>query len=289
MPFIGNTPDVNFTSFAKQDITGDGGASYTLTHAVANANEIEVFVNNVRQEPTSAYSVSGTALTMTGNVASTDDFYVIYLGKALQTTVPPDGSVTSAKLGTNIAISGTLDVTGAISGTDMQLLHTTTVTSNVGEVQIDGHFTSAFKNYKLVASNVHTDTDNVNMNLKFMSGGSVISGSVHRSVRLRAVSGGSTISCQNEATDTEFAKVGGVLGNATGEQSNFEVTFYDPLATDNFKHFSAFSTNVDSNANCEIGLMSAYYNSGQAALSGFEIDPSSGNIASGIFKLYGLR
>jgi hypothetical protein len=35
---------------------------------------------------------------MTGNVASTDDFYVIYQGKALQTVVPPDGSVTSAKL-----------------------------------------------------------------------------------------------------------------------------------------------------------------------------------------------
>jgi len=57
---------------------------------------------------------------MTGNVASTDDFYVIYLGKALQTTVPPDASVstakiaddavTSAKLDTNIAIDGDLTV-----------------------------------------------------------------------------------------------------------------------------------------------------------------------------------
>jgi hypothetical protein len=179
--------------------------------------------------------------------------------------------------------------TGTVTGADMALLHTTTVSSNVGEVVIDGHFTSAFKNYKLVASNVHTDTDNVNMNLKFMSGGSLLSGNDHRSVRLRAVSGGTAVSVQNEAGDTEFAKVGGVLGNATGEQSNFEVTFYDPLATDNFKHFSAFSTNIDSNGNCEIGLMSAYFNSGQAALSGFEVDPSSGNIASGIFKLYGLR
>jgi len=115
MAYIGNEPSVNFTSFAKQDITGDGGANYTLTYAVANANEIEVFVNNVRQEPTEAYTVSGTALTMTGNVASTDDFYVIYLGKALQTTTPPDGSVTSAKLDTNIAVSGTLDVSGAFT------------------------------------------------------------------------------------------------------------------------------------------------------------------------------
>jgi hypothetical protein len=102
MPFIGNTPDVNFTSFAKQDLTGVTGSpaktGFTLTHAVANANEIEVFVNNVRQEPTEAYTVNGTGLTMTGDVETTDDFYIIYLGKALQTTVPPDGSVSTAKI-----------------------------------------------------------------------------------------------------------------------------------------------------------------------------------------------
>lgn len=89
----------------KQTITGNGGASYTLTHAVSNAQEIEVFVNNVRQEAGVAYTVAGTALSMTGNVASTDDFYVIYQGKALQTVVPPDGSVTSAKLASGAAAS----------------------------------------------------------------------------------------------------------------------------------------------------------------------------------------
>lgn len=99
----------------KQTITGNGGTSYTLTHAVANAQEIEVFVNNVRQEAGVAYTVSGTALTMTGNVASSDSFYVIYQGKALQSVVPPDGSVTSAKLDTNIDIAGTLDVTGVLT------------------------------------------------------------------------------------------------------------------------------------------------------------------------------
>ena len=98
---------------------------FTLSHAVANAQEIEVFVNNVRQEPGEAYTVSGTGLTMTGDVETTDDFYVVFQGKALQTTVPPDGSVTSAKindgavtsakLDTNIDIAGTLDVTGVIT------------------------------------------------------------------------------------------------------------------------------------------------------------------------------
>ena len=98
MGYVGNQTTTAFTSMAKQDITGDGGTGYTLDHAVANAQEIEVFVNNVRQEPGTAYTVSGTTLTMTGNVASTDDFYVVYQGKAIQTSVPADDTVTTAML-----------------------------------------------------------------------------------------------------------------------------------------------------------------------------------------------
>jgi len=132
MPFIGNTPDVNFTSFAKQTITGNGGTSYTLSHAVANENEVEIFVNNVRQEGGSgkAYTVNGTALTMTGNVANTDSFYVIFLGKALQTTVPPDGSVTNAKVADNAGIAGSKLGTGAVLQVKhFQLTSTQTETS----------------------------------------------------------------------------------------------------------------------------------------------------------------
>ena len=81
-----------------QTLTGNGGTSYTLSKNVANQNEIEVYVNNVRQEPGVAYTANNNALTMTGNVVSSDNFYVIYQGKAVQTTVPPDGSVGTAQL-----------------------------------------------------------------------------------------------------------------------------------------------------------------------------------------------
>ena len=108
MGYVGNQTTTSYSSMDKQVITGDGGTGYTLSHAVANAQEIEVFVNNVRQEPAVAYTATGTTLTMTGNVESTDDFYVVYQGKAVQTVVPPDGSVTSAKLDTNMAVAGTL-------------------------------------------------------------------------------------------------------------------------------------------------------------------------------------
>jgi len=113
MGYIGNQADANFSSIDKQVITGNGGTGYTLSHSVANANEIAVYVNNVRQDPGVAYTVNNAALTMTGAVANTDSFYVVFLGKAVQTKVPPDGSVSTAKLASGIAISAS---TGTFSG-----------------------------------------------------------------------------------------------------------------------------------------------------------------------------
>ena len=112
MAYIGNQAQTAFTSFDRQSITGDGTTGpYTLSHQVSGANELEVFVNNVRQEPAVAYNVSGTALTMTGNVASTDDFYVVYQGKAVQTTTPSPSSVTAAMLAQGAAGSYLGDAT----------------------------------------------------------------------------------------------------------------------------------------------------------------------------------
>ena len=105
MPYIGNKSDTAFTSLLKQDLTGASGTSLTLTHAVANANDIALYINNVRQEPTTAYTASGTAVSLTGSVASSDDIYLIYLARAVQTTVTPDASVTSAKLADNAVIT----------------------------------------------------------------------------------------------------------------------------------------------------------------------------------------
>ena len=98
MPFIGNQPALSYTSFAKQDFTTSATTSYTLDNPVANANELALFINFVRQEPTTAYSASGTTLTLTSATASSDDMYCVYLGKAVQTVNPPNASVGTSQL-----------------------------------------------------------------------------------------------------------------------------------------------------------------------------------------------
>jgi len=114
MPYIGNEPSADFTSLTKQDLTGSSGGSVTLSHAVANAEDVALYINNVRQEPTTSYTTDGTILSFVGyTVSASDDIYVLFLGKAIQTTVPPDGSVGTAKIADD-AVNLTSKVTGVL-------------------------------------------------------------------------------------------------------------------------------------------------------------------------------
>lgn len=110
MPFLGTTPTQGFVSSVdKQSITNANGVltDFILTHPVANANDLEVFVGNVRQEPGvgKAYTAAGTTLSMSEAPAAGTNFYVIFKNQAQVTTTPPDGSVSSTKLGNNITLS----------------------------------------------------------------------------------------------------------------------------------------------------------------------------------------
>ena len=123
MSYIGPEPYEAFTSYATETFTTSSTTSYTLAHSVANENELALFINNVRQQPGSgkAYTASGTALTLSAATASTDTMYAIYLGRALQTSVPATNSITSAMLSlTGItdnasATSISIDSTGAVT------------------------------------------------------------------------------------------------------------------------------------------------------------------------------
>jgi hypothetical protein len=108
MPYLGNTPIASFLPTEYQDLTGVTGSpvkrGFTLDYSVANANELEVFVNNVRQEPNVAYTATGTSLTMTGDVEATDDFYVVFQGKVAGNAVPADGSITTSMFAAGLSL-----------------------------------------------------------------------------------------------------------------------------------------------------------------------------------------
>nr|BAR18320.1 hypothetical protein [uncultured Mediterranean phage uvMED] len=136
MPFIGNQPAESYSAFQKQDFSTSATTSYTLDNPVANANELALFINFVRQEPTTAYSASGTSLTLTSATASSDDMYCVYLGKAVQTVNPPNASVGTAQLADSSVTSAKLSgVTQGITVADQWRLTS-------GGVSSDGDITT---------------------------------------------------------------------------------------------------------------------------------------------------
>ena len=107
MGYVGNSPALKYASFAVQHFTTSATTGYTLDHAVTNENDIRLVINNVVQQPGSgkAYTASGTTLTLSAATSGTDTMYCVFLGKAVQTVVPGQGSVGADELSAN-AITG---------------------------------------------------------------------------------------------------------------------------------------------------------------------------------------
>ena len=90
MPYVGTGLVSNFASTFRDNFTGDGSAtSFTLSRNAHHENDLEVFIGNVRQQPGSAYTVSGTTLAFTGTPANGEVIYVVHQAGALQTVQAP--------------------------------------------------------------------------------------------------------------------------------------------------------------------------------------------------------
>ena len=98
MAYIGNTPADKTLKLEKQQFTTSATTSYTLDHSVSDPQSIALFINNVRQNPNSSYTVSGTALTLSEATASTDTMYCVFLGRSIGTVGIGAGEVTKDKL-----------------------------------------------------------------------------------------------------------------------------------------------------------------------------------------------
>ena len=121
MAYIGNIPAEKYSSFVKQDFTTSATTTYTLDQPVTNENEIALFINFVRQEPTTAYTASGVNLTLSSATSASDDMYCIFLGKALQTVNPPNSSVGSSQVSSDL-ITGQTALGATPADTDELLI-----------------------------------------------------------------------------------------------------------------------------------------------------------------------
>ena len=96
MAYLGNAPKGNLLTMNSSQFSGDNSeTNFTLSQTVTNTNEVEVFVGNVRQDPHSAYTISGgTTLAFTAAPPTgTNNIYVVFQGKSLGTVEPGQNSI----------------------------------------------------------------------------------------------------------------------------------------------------------------------------------------------------
>ena len=123
MAYLGASPLASFASPSKDTFSGDNSTTaFTMGQSVGDPNQIEVFVDNVRQEPTSAYTVSDTTLTFTGTPATgSNNIYVIHkqgvIGNGLLPTTGRDSDrVTTMTVDGNSTVKGNLNTQGNLIG-----------------------------------------------------------------------------------------------------------------------------------------------------------------------------
>jgi hypothetical protein len=114
MSYVGNTPTQQAFTPAIDYFSGNASTTaFTLSKPVASVAQVQVVVNNVAQNPASAYTVSSNTITFTSAPSSgTNNIYVYYTSPITQVIAPGQGTVQTTQLGniTNIA-SGNSNLT----------------------------------------------------------------------------------------------------------------------------------------------------------------------------------
>ena len=121
MAYVGTPIDTTnqFQSLVGKRFSGDASTTaFTLDVAPSSTLDIEVFVENVRQDPNSAYSLSGTTLTFAAAPPSgTNNIYVVHQAKAVGTISPAAGTVNADSFD-NTVISGHTALAATPADTD---------------------------------------------------------------------------------------------------------------------------------------------------------------------------
>ena len=134
MPFIGTQPEVGGYSVLDA-LTASATASYTLQKDSANfvpnsANQLLVSLNGVIQKPGSSFTVSGSTLTFSSALDSSDSIdFILAMGEPLLIGTPSDGTVSTAKIANDAVTGAKIENNPTIAG-NLAVAGTTTLNAN---------------------------------------------------------------------------------------------------------------------------------------------------------------
>lgn len=117
MSYIGNTSTTQAFTPAIDYFSGTGSATaFTLSRPVASVAQVQVTIDNVAQNPSSAYTVSANTITFTSApLSGTNNIYVYYTSPITQVIAPSQGTVTATSMVTGAVGITQLSATGTPS------------------------------------------------------------------------------------------------------------------------------------------------------------------------------
>jgi hypothetical protein len=101
MSYLGNEPP-QIAGYSAQTKAAPVGSSITLNQE-GNVNSTLLFLDGVRQTPTTDYTISGTTLTLTSTAPTSAVATILFLGDVADIGVPSDDAVNVAQLDTTSA------------------------------------------------------------------------------------------------------------------------------------------------------------------------------------------
>ena len=271
MAYLGASPLGGFTSPAKDSFSGDNSTTaFTMTQSVGSPNQIDVFVDNVRQEPTTAYTVTDKTLTFTGTPATgTNNIYVVHKHVGIGTggLIPTSGRdsdrVTTMTVDGNSTVKGNLNTQGNLIG---NVIHPFTLdgtdgsSTNVGDNILEE--TDGDMLLQETASDDLNKIGQVDTSTFQFDNNVLVKGNVEIQGNLAAPSTGDRITIESgtDATTGFLLLDSSAASTDVGEQILFEDSTSDPQ---NF-----FNTNAVFGGNVKIGGATIEEESSQLKING---------------------
>ena len=284
----------NSTQYQVDDVVSSGGSSYICILA-SQGNAVS---NGTYWNQMSAAGTNGTDLTAT---LTTQGDMLYRDGSGLQRL--PKGTA-NQELRINSGATAPEWFTPAAATSDFVLLSTVTITSATSSAIFDNHFSSTYKNYKVIMS-IKPEDVTANYNnpvIQFRRSGSDVTSSYHTlSNHVDSYDNPSDNNQLGRAyadyqNATTYGKIGGQnwSGGIKSGNSNYyfdaEMTIFDPLGTDNYKSYVSTFRQQMHDGYMSTGTATASQFGATTAISGFKIKPRNGrNIRNATIKLYGIK
>ena len=167
-------------------------------------------------------------------------------------------------------------------------IYLSTVTaSNSATVDIETTFNSTYDTYYIVVSKFVPQTSGESLYCRLKVDGSYDTSSY----RYHAILNDDSETSYNytKSQNASWIRILPALGNSTGQNAEFVARVTQPAITTNTKMITYQGSYVDGSNRVGWILGAGDYSASQNALTGVRFIMSSGNITSGVFRLYGVK